>query len=69
MTYTIVTQCRLCSRRFEETVVANAEGLYLVGRGGAHPWEDGSPWCPSCWEGVTRTAARLLDSLTLPGVT
>ncbi|MFN3974882.1 MAG: hypothetical protein ACK4K2_06385 [Dehalococcoidia bacterium] len=65
MTHTIITQCRLCSRKFEETVMAYDDGTYLVSRGGYHPLEDGCPWCTPCWEAINRTAERLLALTTV----
>ncbi len=63
MRHVIVTQCRLCSQRFDESLVEDGESLFLTERTGAHPLEDGCPWCPLCREHVDRTAEGLLMSV------
>lgn len=56
----IVTQRRLCSQKFDESLVEDGESLFLTERTGAHPLEDGCPWCPLCRERVDRAAEALL---------
>lgn len=63
MRHVIVTQCRLCSQRFDESLVEDGESLFLTERTGAHPLEDGCPWCPLCRERMDRAADALLATV------
>lgn len=57
----IITRCRLCAQRFEEPVFVQDGWVYLTGRQGDHPSEDGNPWCPDCLSVIMVKVARLLD--------
>lgn len=63
MRYVIVTQCRLCSQKFDESLFEDGESLFLTERSGSHALEDGCPWCPLCRERVDRAAEVLLASV------
>lgn len=67
MTVTVITQCRLCARKFEELLVMEEDCVLLSARPRTHPREDGCPWCPDCLERVSRVAERLLGAV--PGMT
>lgn len=66
MSIVIITQCRLCARRFEESIYAANDSFYLSRRTGVHPFEDGCPWCDECRVSAFRAADRLLSAV--PGL-
>ncbi|MFQ5861166.1 MAG: hypothetical protein ACE5IG_06425 [Dehalococcoidia bacterium] len=70
MEYKMITQCRLCGSRFEETVISGKQGWFLARRMAGHPFEDAAAWCEDCLEQINATSGRLLAPIleaTWPG--
>ncbi len=63
---TIITQCRLCGEKFEESLYSSNNSFYLSRPTGTHPYEDACPWCEDCREVALDTMDRLLDEI--PGL-
>lgn len=63
MTTVIVTQCRLCARKFEEELYSANDAFYLSRATGTHPFEDGCPWCDECRGRADDTVSRLLGGI------